>query len=75
MDRDLILAKIIKKEKTNKTIEKLTKKYPVKVIDDKKEYYLLEICSGRHQEEEILKELENLEVQELVRTGKIAISR
>lgn len=75
IDRDLILMKVSKEGKHKKTIEDLTKKYPVKIVEETKGYYLLEICSDRHQEEEILKELKKLEVKELVRTGKIAISK
>ena len=75
IDRDLILTKVLKKGEYKKIIEKLIKRYPVKIAEETKAYYLLEICSGRHQEEEILKELKNLQIKELIRTGKIAISK
>ena len=75
IDRDLILTKVLKKGNYKKIIEGLTKHYPVKIAEDKKGYYLLEICSDRHQEDEILKELKKLEIKELIRTGKIAISK
>ena len=75
VDRDLILAKVIKKGRPKKIIEKLVKDYPVKVIEENSKYYLLEICSDHILEGEILKELKKLEVKELIRTGKIAISK
>ncbi len=75
IDRDLILTKVLKKGDYKKTIEGLMKNYPVKIVEDKKGYCLLEICSDRHQEDEILKELKKLEIKELIRTGKIAISK
>ena len=75
IDRDLILMKVSKTGKHKKIIESLTKKYPVNIVEQTKGYYILEICSDRHQEESILKELKKLEVKELVRTGKIAISK
>lgn len=75
IDRDLILARVCKNQKSKKSIEKLVKKFPVKIIEETKESYILEICSNRYQESEILKELKRLEVEELVRTGKIAIGR
>tara|TARA_B100000315_G_C14351264_1_gene484114 strand:- start:234 stop:707 length:474 start_codon:yes stop_codon:yes gene_type:complete len=75
IERDLILIKVAKKAKGEAIITKLVKKYPVKIIETKKDYYLLEICSDRHQETEILKELNNLKIKELVRTGRIAIKK
>jgi len=75
VDRNLILIKIFKNGGSKKVIEKLVKKFPVKVIDETKKDFLLEICSDRHQEDEILKELKSLGVKELVRTGRIAIGK
>ncbi len=75
IDRDLILVQVSKKKDDKKNIEKLTKKYPVKIIEENKKTYLLEICSNRHQEDEILRELKKLGIQELVRTGRIAIGK
>jgi acetolactate synthase-1/3 small subunit len=73
--RDLILTKILKKTEAKRTIDKLVEQYSVKVIAETKEYFLLEICADRQQEEEILKKLQSLGIKELVRTGKIAISK
>jgi acetolactate synthase-1/3 small subunit len=75
IDRDLILAKVYKREEGKKILSKLTKNYPVKVIEEKDEYYILEICADRHKEEEILKELKRMGIKELVRTGRIAMSK
>ena len=75
IERDLILAKVVKKGTHKKAIEKLVKKYPVKLVEETKQYCLVEICSDRHQEDEILKALKKIGIQELVRTGRIAISK
>ena len=75
VDRDLMLVKVTKIEDSKKAIDKLIKKYPVKLIEENKQSYLLEICSEHHQEEEILKELNRLGIKELVRTGRIAIGK
>jgi len=75
VDRDLILIKILNNGESKKVIEKLVKKFPIKIIDETKEGFLLEICSDRHQEDEILKELKSLGIKELVRTGRIAIGK
>jgi len=75
IDRDLILIKILNNGKNKTVIEKLIKKYSVKIIEETKEVFLLEICSNRHQEDEVLKELKSLGIKELVRTGRIAIGK
>lgn len=75
IDRDLILIKVLKGGRNKTIIEKLVKKFPVKIIGETKEDFLLEICSDRHQEDEILKELKSLGIKELVRTGRIAIGK
>lgn len=74
MERDLILIKVFKKKEEAQILEKLTKNYPLKIIEEKNEYYLLEICADHYQEEEILKKLKKIGIKELVRTGRIAIS-
>lgn len=75
IERDLMLLKVAKTKDSDSVIEKLRAKYPLKVVEQKKEYYLLEVCSDRFQEEEILKELAALGIKELVRTGRIAIEK
>lgn len=75
IDRDLMLVKVEKGKDSERVIEKLSAKFPVKVVEQKKQYYILEICSDRFQEEEILKELAKLGIRELVRTGRIAIEK
>jgi len=75
IDRDLILLKVARAKNSSSIIEKLVKRYPVKIIERKKHCYLLEICSDRFQEEEILKELGRLGIKELVRTGRVAIGK
>ena len=75
IDRDLILAKVCKSGESKKAIGEIVKKFPVKIIGETKEDYLLEICSDRYQEDEILKGLKQLGIKELVRTGRIVIGK
>lgn len=75
VDRDLILVKVVKKSQSKKMAADLVKHYPIRVIEDKKSYYLLEVCASRHEEEELLRTLKKIGIKELVRTGKIAISK
>ena len=71
----MILAKVAKDDNASSQINKLTTAYSVTVLEEKKQYYLLESCSDHSQEDAILNELAGLKVLELVRTGKIAISK
>lgn len=75
IDRELILAKVVKSPENKKIISSIIKEYGIKVVEEKKNYFILEICAERHQSEEILKKLKDKSVIELVRTGKIAISK
>lgn len=75
VDRDLILTKVEKNENSKKSVEGLVKKYGIKIVEQTKEYFLLEISTERQHEDEILKELKKLGIMELVRTGRIAISK
>jgi len=75
VSRDLILAKVSIGADSQEIVEKLIKDYHVRILDKKKEHYLLEICVDHHCEEELLKQLKRAGVKELVRTGRIAITK
>ena len=75
IDRELALVKVIKKEEKRKILDKIFKLDYVKVLEEKEEYYILEICTGHNNLEEILKELKKVGIKELVRTGKIAMGK
>jgi acetolactate synthase-1/3 small subunit len=82
IERDLLLVKVSKKstskqirDKKIKSLDGLILKYPVKIVEKEGDYYILEICADRQQEEEVLKELKKIGIRELVRTGRIAIGK
>ena len=75
IDRDLMLIKIVKKKGNVKALEKIVKTYQLKIIAETPAFYLLEVCSDRRQEEEIIKSLQALGIKELVRTGRIAMGK
>ncbi|HDN85793.1 MAG TPA: acetolactate synthase small subunit [Candidatus Omnitrophica bacterium] len=75
VDRELVLVKINKKEEAENILSSLTSEYPVKILEEKDDYFILEICTEHSILEEILKELRKFGIKELVRTGKIAISK
>lgn len=74
-DRELILTKVLKKEGTKNIFDKLVSDYAVKILEEKDEYYILQICLEHHSLEKILKDFNKIGIKELVRTGKIAISK
>ncbi|OQX80191.1 MAG: acetolactate synthase small subunit [Candidatus Omnitrophica bacterium 4484_70.1] len=75
IDRELALVKVIKKEDRKKILDKISKLDYVKVLEEKEEYYILEICTEHNNLEEILKELKKAGIKELVRTGKIVMGK
>lgn len=75
IDRELILVKLAKAKELKSKIDKLVKAYDLRIVEAVEDYCILEICAERHKTEEILKELKDFDIQELVRTGRIAISK
>jgi len=73
LDRELILFKVRKNEEAGALLSGLAEKGSLKLLEDKDDYLLAEICAGHNQLEETMREIKKLEVIELVRTGKIAI--
>ncbi len=75
IDRELILVKITKDKGSKTAIDKLIKTYDLKLAQEAAAYYIVEICAERQRIEEVLKALKSFSVKELVRTGRIAISK
>lgn len=75
IDRELFLIKLVRNKVYEQKIKGLCKKYPVVVIEEKPGYCFLEVCADRHHSEDVLTELKKIGVKELVRTGRIAISK
>ncbi|MBU1113417.1 MAG: acetolactate synthase small subunit [Candidatus Omnitrophica bacterium] len=75
LDRELILAKLLKQKSSKDLLDKLAKTYGLKLVEETKDYYIVELSSESKKIEEALKELEVLNIKELVRTGRIAINK
>jgi len=75
LDRELILVKAAMRSEDKETVNGLVKNYPVKLVEENNDQIILEICAGHDELDGIFRELEKLSVKELVRTGKIAISK
>lgn len=74
IDRELILVKL-EKNKKQQNFSKLIKDKTVRIIEDKKDYKIIEICADKDKKEDIFKSLKNFKIKELVRTGKIAMGK
>jgi acetolactate synthase-1/3 small subunit len=75
IDRELILCKVRAGKASSSVLSRLSKKYNVKIIEQKKDICFVEICLEHTQLDEVLKELKALGIKEMVRTGKIAIGK
>lgn len=75
IDRELVLMKVFKKEDDRKIIKDLVKTEDVELIEERDEYYILSICAQHNRVNEIVKEFKKIGIKELVRTGKISISK
>ncbi len=75
IDRELLLLKVVKKEDTHVWLQDLAQRYPLEILEEKEEFLIVEFCVDHHTLERVLKEIKNLEIKELVRTGKIAICK
>lgn len=75
LDRELILLKVEKQSGTRKLIDSLEKKCSLRIIDETDGHCILEMCVDRVNVDEVLSALNELKIVDLVRTGKIAISK
>ncbi len=75
VDRELILVKIVPTQESDRIVADLTKTYSVQVLDEGKDSILLQVCADHHAIDEILRLASGGQIKELVRTGKIAISK
>jgi acetolactate synthase-1/3 small subunit len=74
IDRELVLAKVKYSSREKAKLENIFKKYVGKIIQRKGNMAIIEAVGEGHQIKSLLDELSKFEIQELVRTGKLAIS-
>ncbi|MFA5096661.1 MAG: acetolactate synthase small subunit [Candidatus Omnitrophota bacterium] len=74
IDRELILAKVKYAAKDKARLENIFNKYVGKIIQHKGEAAIIEAVGDQAQIKSLLEELNKCGVQELIRTGKLAIS-
>lgn len=74
IDRELLLLKL-EKDADWADFSQVEKEACLRVVEDNKEYKIIEICADKEKIEEIFKILKKFKIKELVRTGKIAMGK
>lgn len=75
IDRELLLIKINNTFLTPEKIRELKKDLELEVLEENKDYLIIEFLGDHNQVRHLLSSLKDTEVRELVRTGKIAITK
>ena len=75
IDRELILIKIISTLATEHKITQLVNKYQTKILDINPEYITIEATADKKHIDELLGYLKTFGIKEMVRTGRVAMSK
>ncbi|KPJ66733.1 acetolactate synthase [candidate division WOR-1 bacterium DG_54_3] len=75
VERELALIKVHASEKTRGEITQIVDIFKARIIDVAQDSLTIEISAEKHKVEDMQKLLEKFGIQELVRTGKIALQR
>jgi acetolactate synthase-1/3 small subunit len=75
IDRELLLVRLRYDAKNRDKVDALHERYTFHLFDKKEDYAVLEFTGDSMMIESLLSDLEPIGVTELVRTGKIAISK
>lgn len=75
VERELALIKVHANEKTRGEITQIVNMFKARIVDVAEDAVIIEISAGKDKVENIQKLLEKFGIQELVRTGKIALQR
>ncbi|MFQ5680597.1 MAG: acetolactate synthase small subunit [Candidatus Omnitrophota bacterium] len=72
-DRELVLFKLNFTGNDKQRIEDLLNKLPAKILEEKEDYVIIEICSSRKINQAALDKLKIFGIRELTRAGTVAI--
>ncbi|OGC21907.1 acetolactate synthase small subunit [candidate division WOR-1 bacterium RIFOXYB2_FULL_42_35] len=75
IERELALIKVKANEKTRNEIAQLAETFNARIVDVAEETVIIEVSLEKEKVENLQKLLEKFGIQELVRTGKIAIQK
>lgn len=73
VDRELMLVKVSFKPKDKEKLKKLANKYKAVIIDKNEDYIMFELTAMQERINEFLNSLKPFGINELVRSGKIAM--
>lgn len=73
VERELILVKVSSKPKDKEKLRQLAKKYKAEIIERKEDYIMFELISAQEKVEGFLNSLKPFGINELVRSGRIAM--
>lgn len=74
VDRELVLLKINCSSKEKVKIESILEKYAAKIVSRKNDAAIVEAMGDQEQIKQLLSALQQFGIQEMVRTGKLAIA-
>jgi len=75
IERELALIKVHANEKTRNDITQLAEMFNARIVDVAEEVVIIEVSAEKDKVENLQKLLEKFGIQELVRTGKIALQK
>ncbi|OGI21224.1 MAG: acetolactate synthase small subunit [Candidatus Melainabacteria bacterium RIFOXYA12_FULL_32_12] len=75
IDREIILVKVTSKDKNRSEILRIAELFDAKIIDISPKAYTLEAMGDESKIKSLLELLKPIGIKELVRSGKVAISR
>lgn len=75
IERELALIKVHANEKTRGEITQIVDMFKARIVDVAEDAVIIEISAEKEQVENMQKLLEKFGIQELVRTGKIALQK
>ena len=74
-ERELIFVKLGIDKTSKQKIDKLIKEYDVQILHKAKDYVIIQATLDKSHIEEVLDSLKKFKIQQLVRTGRIAIQK
>ena len=75
VERELALIKVHANEKTRAEITQIVDIFKARVVDVAEDSFVIEVSAEKHKVEDMQRLLEKFGIQELVRTGKIALQQ
>jgi acetolactate synthase I/III small subunit len=75
LDRELLLLKVNNSKQAVVTLSGLEKNFALRVLEQNQDYIFVEFSGDHNQVKEIVKQIKTLGIKEIVRTGKIAITK